>query len=225
VLVRHGQSEFNAHDRFTGWLDPPLTGLGVEEARRAGRILKRSGFQFDRIYSSVLIRCTESARIVRDELGTLDVPIVTSWRLNERHYGALQGLNKGETIARFGDGQVHVWRRSYRIAPPALDPRDNGDLQRDPRYRHVEVPLTESLADTLARVLAYWTEEIVPAIRSGQSVLIVAHGNSLRALIKYLDGISDADIVDLQLPTGIPEVYELAEDLRPVRRYELRGAP
>jgi 2,3-bisphosphoglycerate-dependent phosphoglycerate mutase len=224
VLVRHGESEFNAENRFTGWLDCPLTAAGVEEARRAGISIRNAGFRFDRIYSSVLVRATESARIIREDLGQPDVPIVTSWRLNERHYGALQGLNKAETAARFGVRQVSLWRRSYDVRPPALDQRDILHLEDDPRYAHVppdEIPLSESLADTVRRVLPYWEAELAPAIRSGQSILIVAHGNSIRALVKYLDDMSDEAVVGLNIPTGVPQVYELDRDMRPLRHYYL----
>jgi 2,3-bisphosphoglycerate-dependent phosphoglycerate mutase len=227
VVVRHGESEFNAENRFTGWLDCPLTPVGVEEARRAGATLKNAGFRFDRIYSSVLVRSVESARTIRDELDQPNVPIVTSWRLNERHYGALQGLNKAETAARFGERQVSLWRRSYDVRPPALDPRDVRHLQDDPRYAHLspaDIPLTESLADTVRRVLPYWETELAPAIRSGKSILIVAHGNSIRALVKYLDNMSDEAVVGLNIPTGIPQVYELDGDLRPLRHYDVGAA-
>lgn len=227
VLVRHGQSEFNAQNRFTGWIDSPLTALGAHEAHRAGSVLRTSKFRFDRIYTSVLIRCTESARIIRDELGDPNLPIVMAWRLNERHYGALQGLDKAETTARFGERQVKLWRRSYDVRPPRADARDKQDLERDPRYAALattDFPLTESLADTVQRVLPYWTAEIDPAIRSGLSVLVVAHGNSIRALIKYLDDLTDAAIVDVNVPTGIPQVCEMTDDMKPLRRYYLDGA-
>ena len=225
VLVRHGQSEFNAQNRFTGWVDSPLTAVGAQEAHRAGVVLRTSGFRFDRIYSSVLSRCTESARIIQEELGELEVPIIMSWRLNERHYGALQGLDKAETTARFGEPQVMLWRRSYDVRPPP-DTHDNRELEQDSRYvtlAAVDFPRAESLADTVRRVLPYWTAEIAPAIQSGLSVLVVAHGNSIRALVKYLDGLSDAAIVDVNVPTGIPQVCEPTDDLRPLRRYYLRG--
>lgn len=227
VVVRHGQSQFNAENRFTGWIDSPLTVAGVEEAHRAGRILTTSGFRFDRIYSSVLVRCTESARIIREELGETELPIIASWRLNERHYGALQGLDKAETASRFGERQVSLWRRSYDVRPPESDPQDSRDVENDPRYAGLpkgSVPLTESLADTVQRVLPYWNAEILPAIRAGHSVLLVAHGNSIRALIKYLDDMSDAAIVEVNIPTGIPQVYELDDEMRPLRHYYLTGA-
>jgi 2,3-bisphosphoglycerate-dependent phosphoglycerate mutase len=218
---------FNAENRFTGWVDSPLTALGEDEARRAGTLMKTAGFRFDRIYTSVLIRCTESARIIRETLEEPEVPIIASWRLNERHYGRLQGLDKAETTGRFGEPQVTLWRRSYDVRPPAFDADATDALRRDPRFADVEpaeFPLTESLADTVARAVPYWTDEIAPAVKAGLSVLIVAHGNSIRALIKYLDHLSDAAIVDVNVPTGIPQVYEMADDLRPLRRYYLTGA-
>lgn len=223
VLVRHGQSQFNAENRFTGWIDSPLTVAGTEEAHRAGRMLKESGFRFDRIYTSVLVRCTESARIIREELAEPDVPLITSWRLNERHYGALQGLNKAETAARYGEREVYLWRRSYDARPPAAQRRDTRKVEEDPRYASLRgsVPRTESLADTVQRVLPYWTGEIAPAIHAGQAVLIVAHGNSLRALIKYQEHISDEAIVELNIQTGIPQVCDLDDDMRLMRRYSL----
>lgn len=225
VVVRHGESEFNAQNRFTGWIDCPLTAKGIREAHDAGLILRRSAFRFDRIYSSVLQRCTESARIIRDELEEPRPPIYTSWRLNERHYGALQGLDKAETAAQFGEEQVQLWRRSYNVRPPALDPRDRTNPAREQRYAtlmEADVPLTEALSDTVQRVLPYWRSEIAPAIQSGKTVLVVAHGNSIRALIKYLDDLSDAELVALNIPTGIPLLYELNNDLRPISRRYLR---
>jgi 2,3-bisphosphoglycerate-dependent phosphoglycerate mutase len=225
VVVRHGESEFNAQNRLTGWIDCPLTAKGIQEAHQAGAVLRESGWRFDRIYTSVLQRCTVSARIIRDELGEPWPPIYTSWRLNERHYGALQGLNKAETAARFGEEQVRWWRRSYNVRPPALDPRDRANLARDEKYAtltEAEAPLTEALSDTVRRVLPYWQGEIAPAIQRGQMVLVVAHGNSIRALIKYLDDLSDADIVALDIPTGIPLIYELTDDLHPIGRQYLR---
>lgn len=227
VIVRHGESEFNAQNRFTGWVDCGLTRKGVDEARRAGHILRELEFHFDRIYTSVLARCTKSARIIRSELGTLSLPIVTSWRLNERHYGALQGLNKDETAAQFGEKQVRLWRRGYSERPPALPPEDPRNPANDPKYAEVsptELPLTESLADTVRRVVPYWNDEIAPAIRHGSRVLIVAHGNSIRALMKFLDDISDEDIIDLFIPTGVPLAYECSDDLRPLRHYYVEAA-
>jgi 2,3-bisphosphoglycerate-dependent phosphoglycerate mutase len=207
-------------------MDSPLTALGEDEARRAGALLNGAGFRFDRIYSSVLIRCTESARLIREELGQPELPIITSWRLNERHYGRLQGLDKAETTARFGEPQVTLWRRSYDVRPPTSDANANDALRRDLRFADVapaEFPVTESLADTVARAVPYWTDEIAPVVKAGLSVLIVAHGNSIRALIKYLDHLSDAAIVEVNVPTGIPQVFELADDLQPLRHYYLDG--
>lgn len=225
VIVRHGESEFNAQDRFTGWIDCGLTPKGVQEAHRAGAILRNAGWHFDRIYTSVLLRCTESARIIRVELDEPRPPIYTSWRLNERHYGALQGLDKAETAARFGEEQVDAWRRSYDVRPPALDRGDATNPARDQKYAtltEADVPLTEALSDTVRRVLVYWRSEIAPVIQSGKTVLVVAHGNSIRALVKYLDDLSDAELVALDIPTGIPLVYELKDDLRPISRRYLR---
>ena len=223
VVVRHGESEFNAQNRFTGWIDCGLTALGVEEAQRAGRALREQGFGFDRIYTSVLRRCTDSTLIIRAQLADGDVPVWPSWRLNERHYGALQGLNKAETASRFGEQQVHLWRRSYAVRPPALDAGDPMNPARDPRYANVpagELPLTESLEDTVRRVLPYWSEEIGPAIRRGLRVLIVAHGNSIRGLIKHLDTLSDDAIVGVVIPTAVPLIYDLDERLDAAgRRY------
>jgi len=220
VLVRHGQSVFNAENRFTGWIDSPLTLAGAEEAQRAGRRLRSSGFRFDRIYSSVLVRCVESARIIRNELGESAMPITTSWRLNERHYGALQGLSKSDLISQFGAEQVHVWRRSHAARPPAATSDDNRRLAwiAQSAIAVEDVPLTESLADTVVRVVPYWDGVIAPAIRLGESILIVAHGNSIRALLMHIGHISAEAIVDLNIPTGIPEVYELTDDLQPLRR-------
>lgn len=225
VVVRHGESEFNDQNRFTGWIDCPLTVKGIREAHDAGTILRQSGFRFDRIYSSVLERCTASARIIRDELDEPRPPIYTSWRLNERHYGALQGLNKAETAARFGEEQVRLWRRSYDVRPPSLDSQDQTNPARDQRYAmltEADVPLTEALSDTVQRVLPYWLGEIAPAIQAGKVVLVVAHGNSIRALIKYLDDPPDVELVALNIPTGIPLLYELDDDLRPMNRRYLR---
>ena len=226
-MVRHGQSQFNAENRFTGWVDSPLTELGEQEAHRAGIVLREAGLRFDRIYTSVLIRCTESARIIREELGEAELPIIMSWRLNERHYGALQGLDRSETTARFGKPQVTLWRRSFDVRPPSCHTHDHRHLETDPRYAGLSaanVPLAESLADTVARVLPYWTTEIAPAIHSGLSVMIVAHGNSIRALIKYLDHLSDATIVGVNIPTGIPQVFEVTDDMRPLRHYYLNDS-
>ena len=223
VLLRHGESVWNKENRFTGWTDVDLSDAGREEALRAGRQLRAGGFTFDVAYTSVLKRAIRTCWIVQDELDLLWIPVHRHWRLNERHYGALQGLNKAETAARHGDEQVKIWRRSYDIPPPALTPDDPRHAGRDPRYAQLaasDIPLTESLKDTVARFLPYWNDTIAPAIAEGQRVLIAAHGNSLRALVKYLDGISDADILELNIPTGIPLVYELDDELKPIgRRY------
>lgn len=224
VLVRHGESTWNRENRFTGWTDVDLTEKGREEARRAGRLLADAGFEFDLAYTSVLKRAVRTLWILLDEMDRIWVPVENSWRLNERHYGALQGLNKAETAAQYGDEQVLIWRRSYDVAPAPLPPGDPRLAERDGRYRTVsenDLPLTECLKDTVARVLPYWHEKIAPSIRSGQRVLISAHGNSMRALIKYLDGISDQDIVGLNIPNGQPLVYELDDALKPIRHYYL----
>jgi 2,3-bisphosphoglycerate-dependent phosphoglycerate mutase len=227
VLLRHGESVWNKENRFTGWTDVDLSPQGIDEAREAGRVLKARGFAFDIAYTSVLKRAIRTLWLALDELDLMWIPVVRSWRLNERHYGALQGLNKAETAAKFGDQQVLIWRRSYDIPPPALDPSDERFPGRDPRYRKLsaaEMPLTECLKDTVVRFLPYWHEVIAPSVRAGERVLVVAHGNSLRALVKYLDDIGDSDIVGLNIPTGIPLVYELTDDLRPIRSYYLGDA-
>lgn len=224
VLLRHGESLWNKENRFTGWTDVDLSERGIEEARAAGRILRQEGYVFDIAFSSVLKRAIRTLWLVQDEMDLMWIPVQLSWRLNERHYGALQGLNKAEMAARFGEEQVLLWRRSYDVAPPPLEKTDPRYPGHDPRYRDLDekdLPLTESLKDTVARFLPYWHEVIAPTLRSGKRVLIVAHGNSLRALVKYLDGISDAEIVHLNIPTGIPLVYELTEDLAPIRHYYL----
>lgn len=218
VLLRHGESQWNKENRFTGWTDVDLTEKGRAEAAAAGQLLKAEGFGFDLAFTSVLTRAIRTCWIALDELQLLWIPVRRDWRLNERHYGALQGLNKAETAAKHGDAQVKIWRRSYDIPPPPLTPDDPRHPSHDPRYASLsasELPSTESLKDTVARFLPYWHEAIAPEIRAGRRVLITAHGNSLRALVKYLDGISDADIVGLNIPTGIPLVYDLDEDLRP----------
>ena len=227
VFMRHGESTWNLENRFTGWTDVDLTEKGVNEAKTAGRLLKEAGFAFDLAYTSVLKRAIRTLWLAMDEMDMMWLPVKNDWRLNERHYGALQGLDKGETAAKFGDEQVLVWRRSYDTPPPALDPADPRCERRDPRYAKLkpeEVPLTECLKDTVARVLPFWEESIARAIKAGQRVLIVAHGNSMRALIKHLDGISDADIVGLNVPNGIPLVYELDAELKPLRSYYLGDA-
>ena len=224
VLLRHGESTWNKENRFTGWTDVDLSDKGRDEARAAGRLLKAGGFAFDYLYTSLLKRAIWTSVLALDELDQLWLPVERSWRLNERHYGALQGLNKAETAAKHGEDQVKIWRRAYAIAPPPLtldDPRHAG---RDPRYANLakaDVPLTESLKDTVARFLPCWHESIAPRITSGSRVLIAAHGNSLRALVKYLDDISDDAIVELNIPTGIPLVYELDGSLKPIRSYYL----
>jgi 2,3-bisphosphoglycerate-dependent phosphoglycerate mutase len=216
VLLRHGESGWNRENRFTGWTDVDLSAQGVEEARAAGRLLKAGGYAFDLAHTSLLKRAIRSLHLALEELDQLWLPVLKDWRLNERHYGALQGLNKAETAAKFGEAQVLAWRRSYDTPPPALEPGDARYEGGDPRYRGVAVPRTECLKDTVARVIPYWDGAIAPAIRAGRRVLVVAHGNSLRALVKHLDGISDADIVGMNVPTGVPLVYELDDDLRPL---------
>ena len=214
VLLRHGQSTWNLENRFTGWVDVDLTETGVREARAAGSLLQADGFVFDVAFTSVLKRAIRTLWLVLDEMDLMWVPVERSWRLNERHYGALQGLDKAETAAKHGDEQVAIWRRSYDTPPPTLGPGG----ERDPRYASLaerDVPRAESLKDTVARFLPYWNETIAPAVRAGKRVLIAAHGNSLRALVKHLDGISDEDIVELNIPTGAPLVYDLDEDLKP----------
>jgi 2,3-bisphosphoglycerate-dependent phosphoglycerate mutase len=227
VLLRHGESTWNQENRFTGWTDVDLTEKGRQEAADAGRLLKTEGFTFDLAFTSVLRRALRTLWITCDELDLLWIPVEKSWRLNERHYGALQGLNKAETAAKHGEEQTRIWRRSYDIPPPPLASDDSRHPGRDPRYASLapsEIPLTESLKDTVARFLPYWHGTIAPAIKSGQRVLVAAHGNSLRALVKYLDDISDQDIVSLNIPTGIPLLYELDDRLRP-RAHRYLGDP
>lgn len=224
VLLRHGESTWNQENRFTGWTDVDLSEKGLAEAAEAGRLLKAGGYTFDLAFTSVLKRAIRTLWIALDALDLMWIPVTKNWRLNERHYGGLQGLNKAETAAKHGEAQVKVWRRSYDMPPPPLAPGDERDAGRDPRYaklRRDDVPLTESLKDTVARFLPYWHDTIAPAIKSGQRVLITAHGNSLRALVKYLDDVPDSDIVELNIPTGIPLVYELDEHLRPIRHFYL----
>jgi 2,3-bisphosphoglycerate-dependent phosphoglycerate mutase len=227
VLIRHGESAWNQENRFTGWTDVDLSEKGMAEAHEGGRRLKAARFTFDVAYTSVLKRAIRTLCIVQDEMDLLWIPVFKSWRLNERHYGALQGLNKAETAKLHGEEQVKIWRRSYDIRPPALAESDPRHPRFDRRYHDLtpeELPATECLKDTVARFLPLWHETIAPAIREGQKVLIAAHGNSLRALVKYLDGISDADIVGLNIPNGIPLVYELDDDLKPLRHYYLGDA-
>jgi len=224
VLLRHGESQWNRENRFTGWVDIDLSEKGREEATAAGQLLKDEGFVFDMAYASVLKRAIRTLWTVLDQMDLMWIPVTKSWRLNERHYGALQGLNKTETAQRHGDEQVLIWRRSYDTPPPALDADDERHPSKDRRYAALtpeELPATECLKDTVARFLPYWHETIAPQIRDGKRVIITAHGNSLRALVKYLDNISDEDIVGLNIPTGIPLVYELDDDLKPIRSYYL----
>jgi 2,3-bisphosphoglycerate-dependent phosphoglycerate mutase len=219
VLLRHGESTWNRENRFTGWTDVDLTERGVAEARRAGRQLREEGLEFDVAYTSVLKRAIRTLWIALDELDQMWIPVHRSWRLNERHYGALQGLNKAETARKYGDQQVLMWRRSYDTPPPALDSSDERFPGGEPRYADLDardIPLTECLADTVARFLPFWHEAIEPDLRAGKRVIIAAHGNSLRALVKYLDHVSDQDIVSLNIPTGVPLVYELDDALQPV---------
>ncbi|HTK28898.1 MAG TPA: 2,3-diphosphoglycerate-dependent phosphoglycerate mutase [Vicinamibacterales bacterium] len=224
VLLRHGESTWNRENRFTGWTDVDLSPRGREEAAEAGRLLRQGGYLFDSAYTSVLKRAIRTLWIALDELDRMWIPVSKNWRLNERHYGALQGLNKAETAATHGEAQTKIWRRSYDIPPPPLADDDERHPSRDPRYASLapsEIPRTESLKDTVARFLPYWHGDIAPAIRSGRRVLIAAHGNSLRALVKYLDGIDDQAIVELNIPTGIPLVYELDDALKPLRHFYL----
>ena len=221
VLLRHGESVWNRENRFTGWTDVDLTARGVEEARRAGRLLAQAGHSFDVAYTSLLKRAIRTLWLVLDEMDLMWVPVHRSWRLNERHYGALQGLDKAQTAAKFGDDQVLVWRRSYATPPPALEPCDERNPRRDPRYAALtgdDLPLTECLRDTVERFLPYWHERLVPELEAGKRMLIAAHGNSLRALVKYLDGMSDEEIVGLDIPTGVPLVYRLDDDLHAISR-------
>ena len=224
VLLRHGESQWNRENRFTGWVDVDLSPVGIEEARAAGRLLKAEGFRFDLAYTSVLKRAIRTLWIALDELDQVWLPEEKHWRLNERHYGALQGLNNAETAAKSGERQVLAWRRSYDTPPPALSPDDERYEANDPRYAGIEVPLGECLKDTAARVIPYWMSAIAPAVRAGRRVVIAAHGNSLRALIKYLDNVSDEKIVELNVPTGMPLVYELDQDLKPIQHYYLGDA-
>ena len=227
VLLRHGESVWNQENRFTGWTDVGLTEKGLAEAKAAGQLLKREGYAFDIAYTSVLKRAVKTLWTVLEEMDRMWIPVQHAWRLNERHYGALQGLNKAETATKFGDEQVLVWRRAYDTPPPALEANDPRYEINDPRYAGLapgDCPRTECLKDTVARVLPYWKDTIVPTIRSGKSVVIAAHGNSIRALIKYLDGVSDADIVGLNIPTAQPLVYELDADMKPIRNYYLGDA-
>jgi 2,3-bisphosphoglycerate-dependent phosphoglycerate mutase len=224
VLLRHGESDWNRENRFTGWTDVDLSEKGRAEAKAAGQLLKKEGYAFDQAFTSVLKRAIRTLWLALDEMDQLWLPVERSWRLNERHYGALQGLNKSETAAKFGEDQVKIWRRSYDIPPPALERTDERFPGFDPRYKDLapaELPLTECLKDTVARFLPFWHERVAPAVKAGKRVVIAAHGNSLRALVKYLDNVSDADIIELNIPTGIPLVYELDANLKPIKHYYL----
>ena len=224
VLLRHGESTWNKENRFTGWTDVDLSPKGLEEAAYSGQLLRERGFAFDVAYTSVLKRAIRTLWIVQDEMDQMWIPIHLSWRLNERHYGALQGLNKLETALEYGEEQVQIWRRSYSIRPPALTPEDSRYPGFDPRYHNLspeDIPLTECLEDTVARFLPYWNETISPQVQAGQRVLICAHGNSLRALVKYLDNLSEQEVLELNIPTGVPLVYELDDNLKPIRNYYL----
>lgn len=224
VLLRHGESDWNKQNRFTGWTDVDLTEKGIQEATAAGKLMKEAGFVFDLAFTSVLKRAIRTLWLALDEMNLLWIPDIKTWRLNERHYGALQGLNKAETAQKYGDEQVHIWRRSYDIQPPALTRDDERYPGKDKRYAGLtekELPLTECLKDTVARFLPFWHEMAVPAITSGKQVIIVAHGNSIRALVKYLDNVPESEIVELNIPTGIPLVYELDKDLKPIKHYYL----
>jgi 2,3-bisphosphoglycerate-dependent phosphoglycerate mutase len=227
VLVRHGESTWNLENRFTGWTDVDLTDTGIAQAQKAGELLKADGYEFDVAYTSMLKRATRTLWHCLDTMDRTWLPVAHSWRLNERHYGALQGLNKADMAKQYGDAQVLVWRRSYDTPPPALEATDARSERGDLRYAKLnpeQVPLTECLKDTVARVLPFWNESMAPAIRAGKRIIVAAHGNSIRALIKYLDGISDDDIVGVNIPNGIPLVYELDADLKPIRHYYLGDA-
>lgn len=225
ILVRHGESQWNQQNRFTGWADVSLSEKGEKEAREAGKLIKEAGITFDIAFSSVLKRAIKTQHLLQEEADQMWIPETHHWRLNERHYGALQGLNKAETAQKYGDEQVHIWRRSFDIAPPMLTPEDERCASHDPKYKKLDqsmLPLGESLELTIKRVLPFWYDSIAPALLDDKTVLIVAHGNSLRALIKYLDRISDKDIVSLEIPTGIPQVYELDDNLAAIKHYYLK---
>ena len=224
VLLRHGQSTWNMENKFTGWVDVDLSEKGIVEAKQAGKLLKTEGYTFDIAFTSLLKRAIRSLWIVLDELDLMWIPVVRHWRLNERHYGALQGLNKADTAAKYGDEQVQIWRRSYDIQPPALEKNDERYPGKDPRYSELtesQLPLTECLKDTVERFVPYWKETIAPVVKEGNKVIIAAHGNSLRALVKYLDDVPEAEIVGLNIPTGVPLVYELDDNLRSIKSYYL----
>jgi 2,3-bisphosphoglycerate-dependent phosphoglycerate mutase len=227
VLIRHGESSWNLENRFTGWVDVDLTDTGIAQAKKAGQLLKEGGYEFDLAYTSVLKRAIRTLWLALDEMDRTWLPVMKHWRLNERHYGALQGLNKAETAKKFGDEQVLIWRRSYDTPPPALQANDPSSERSDIRYAKLnaqDIPLTECLKDTVARVIPFWNESMAPAIKAGKRIVVAAHGNSIRALIKYLDGISDSDIVGVNIPNGIPLVYELDANLKPIRHYYLGDA-
>lgn len=224
VLLRHGESVWNKENRFTGWTDVDLSEKGIEEAKKAGEILKKEGFVFDLAFTSLLKRAIRTLWIVLDQMDLMWIPVDRSWRLNERHYGALQGLNKSEMAQKYGEEQVQIWRRSYNVCPPVLEKKDPRYSGHDPRYKNLnegDLPLTESLELTVKRFLPYWKETIAPELKEGKKVLIAAHGNSLRALVKHLDQISDEEIVQLNIPTGIPLIYELDQNLSPIKHYYL----
>jgi len=224
VLIRHGESTWNLENRFTGWTDVGLTPLGIAQAQSAGAVLKANGYDFDIAYTSVLKRATHTLWHCLDAMDRTWLPVVNDWRLNERHYGALQGLNKAETAKKYGDEQVHIWRRSYDVPPPSLEAGDPRSERGDIRYKNLkpeQIPLTECLKDTVVRMMPFWDESLAPAIQSGKRIVIAAHGNSIRALVKHLDGISDADIVGLNIPNGTPLVYELDANLKPIKHYYL----
>jgi 2,3-bisphosphoglycerate-dependent phosphoglycerate mutase len=223
ILMRHGQSAWNLENRFTGWWDVNITEAGVEEARTAGRNLLAKGFKVDVAYTSLLTRAIRTLNLTLEEMGQLWVPVAKEWRLNERHYGGLTGLNKAETAAKHGDEQVFVWRRSFDVPPPPLDAGSTFDVSHDRRYASIQTPLTESLKDTIERVLPYWTERIAPDLKNGKTVLISAHGNSLRALVKHLDGLSDEAIASVEIPTGAPLIYQLDDTLKPAEKYYLKA--
>lgn len=224
VLIRHGESQWNLENRFTGWVDVDLTPTGIQQAKQAGESLKAAGYDFDIAYTSVLKRAIRTLWHTQEAMDRLWLPVVHSWRLNERHYGALAGLNKAETAAKYGDEQVHTWRRSYDVRPPLLEPNDPRTSFDDPRYaklKREEIPLGECLKDNVARVIPLWEESIAPALRAGKRVLIAAHGNSIRSLVKYLDDVSDADIMEVNIPNGIPLIYELDDNLKPIKHFYL----
>jgi 2,3-bisphosphoglycerate-dependent phosphoglycerate mutase len=224
VLIRHGESIWNKENRFTGWYDVDLSEKGLGEAKDGGQLLKKEGYEFDVALTSVLKRAIRTLWIVLDQMDLMWIPVIRDWRLNERHYGSLQGLNKSETAAKYGEDQVKIWRRSYDVPPPQLEENDPRNPAKDPRYKNFrksDLPLTECLKDTVARVLPFWHDVASPMIRSGKKVLIAAHGNSLRALVKYLDNISEEEILGMNIPTGIPLVYELDKDLKPIKHYYL----